>query len=244
MFVLVLGGTAEARDLAARLHGAAVPFVSSLAGRVARPRLPVGAVRIGGFGGVTGLAAYLREYRVTHLIDATHPFAATMTGHAAQAAAEAGVPLVRLARPGWSGRPDAAEWHWCGALSEVCDIAGEVGVRPFVTSGRQTLPAFAAWDDRDVLVRVVEPVQETLPPRWTVVLDRGPYDVDGEVALLRQHAVDVLVTKDSGGAYTSAKLDAAAALGVPVVVLSRPAGPVGLREVSSVEACLALLPGS
>ena len=243
MFVLVLGGTAEARDLAGRLHRAAVPFVSSLAGRVARPRLPAGQVRIGGYGGEAGLAAYLREHDVTHLIDATHPFAVTMTRHAAQAAADVGIPLIRLARPGWAGRPDSAGWRWCATLPEVCDVAGGFGVRPFVTSGRQTLPAFSAWDDRDVLVRVVEPVQQSLPPRWTVVQDRGPYDVAGEMALLRRREIDVLVTKDSGGDYTSAKLDAAAALQVPVVVLSRPAGPAGLREVSSVDGCLALLPG-
>ncbi|MBO1756778.1 cobalt-precorrin-6A reductase [Allobranchiibius sp. CTAmp26] len=243
MFVLILGGTAEARDLAARLHGAGVPFASSLAGRVARPRLPVGQVRIGGFGGVVGLAAYLRSSEVTHLVDATHPFAATMTRHAAQAAADVGISLIRLARPGWSGRPDAPGWHWCGSLSDVCRVAGGIGARPFLTSGRQTLPAFAAWSDRDVLVRVVEPVQQALPARWTVVQDRGPYDVDGELALLRDHRIDVLVTKDSGGDYTSAKLDAAAALGVPVVVLSRPSSPAGLREVSSVDGCLALLPG-
>lgn len=242
MFILVLGGTAEARELAARLHADDVPFVSSLAGRVARPRLPVGRVRIGGFGGAAGLAAYLRESGVTHLIDATHPFAATMTEHATQAAADVGIPMIRLARPGWSGRPDAAGWRWCDSLLDVCDAAGGLGVRPFVTSGRQTLPAFAGWNDRDVLVRVVEPVQEPLPPRWTVVQDRGPYDVDGEVALLRHHDIDVLVTKDSGGDYTSAKLDAAAASGVPVVVLARPGGPAGLPEVSSVDGCLALLP--
>ncbi|MBO1765337.1 cobalt-precorrin-6A reductase [Allobranchiibius sp. GilTou73] len=243
MFVLILGGTAEARDLADRLQGAGVPFVSSLAGRVARPRLPVGQVRIGGFGGAAGLAAYLRSSEVTHLVDATHPFAATMTQHAAQASADVGIPSIRLARPGWSGRPDAAGWHRCGSLSELCDVAGDIGARPFVTSGRQTLPAFRTWSDRDVLVRVVEPVQEPLPPRWTVVQDRGPYDIDGELALLRDQRIDVLVTKDSGGAYTSAKLDAAARLGVPVVVLSRPDAPAGLREVSCVDACVAALLG-
>ncbi len=241
MRVLLLGGTAEARELAAHLQGAGVPFVSSLAGRVSRPRLPVGDVRVGGFGGVEGLAAYIGENGMTDVVDATHPFATTMTEHAGEAAGLAGVQLIRYARPGWSGRPGASWWHWAPTLDDVREIAGGLGGRPFITSGRQTLGSFAAWRDRAVLIRVVEPAEEPLPPGWTVVEDRGPYDVAGEIELMREHAIDVLITKDSGGRYTSAKLDAAAALGVPVVVLSRPARPCGVTEVSSVEACLELL---
>ncbi|MBP6995927.1 MAG: cobalt-precorrin-6A reductase [Phycicoccus sp.] len=239
--VLILGGTAEARSLAASLVGGGISVTSSLAGRVSRPRLPVGEVRIGGFGGVEGLVGYLEAQGVTHLVDATHPFASTMTAHAAAAAARARVPVLRYARPGWGDRPDAAGWHWASTLEEVCRLAGELGSRPFLSSGRQTLPFFASWTDRDVLVRVVEPLDEPAPPRWTLIEDRGPYLLDGERALLREQRIDVLVTKDSGGSYTSAKLDAAAELSIPVVVLARPAAPSGLDTVTTIDAALARL---
>lgn len=241
MRVLLLGGTAEARELAARLHDLGIPFASSLAGRVSNPRLPAGEVRVGGFGGVQGLRAYLRAQAVTHVVDATHPFATTMTEHAYAATLSAGIPLIRYARPGWSTRPDAECWHWAPTLPEVCRIAGTLGARPFLTSGRQTLGAFAEWSDLHVLVRVVEPVDQPVPPRWRVIHDRGPYDVAGEVELMRRERIDVLVTKDSGGGYTHAKLDAAAELAIAVVVLSRPLPPQGLDQVNSVDACVALL---
>ena len=236
--VLVLGGTAEARVLAAALAAAGVTVESSLAGRVSRPRLPEGAVRIGGFGGAVGLAGYLRRSGVTHLVDATHPFAATMSTHAVEAGREAGVPVLRLARPGWADRGDAATWHWVPTLEEMRTTAERLGSRPFVSTGRQTLPAFESWSDRQVLVRVVEPLTVSPPPRWTVIEDRGPYALDAERKLLSDHRIDVLLTKDSGGSYTSAKLRAAAELGVPVVALRRPPAVPGAVEVTSVEACV------
>ena len=238
MRVLVLGGTAEARALAVALLDRGVDFVSSLAGRVTRPRMPVGQVRIGGFVGVDGLADTLREGGFTHLIDATHPFATTMTAHAVAAAELAGVPALRLARPGWAGRTDADTWTWVPDLDAARVAAESLGSRPFLSSGRQTLPHFAGWIDRDVLVRVVEPLDGEVPPRWTVVLDRGPYSLDRELDLLRGHRIDVLVTKDSGGAYTSAKLDAAAELGVAVVVVARPPAPRDLVTIDDVAGCL------
>lgn len=241
MRVLLLGGTAEARAVAVRLQQSQVRFLSSLAGRVSSPRLPVGEVRVGGFGGVEGLRAYLRENGITDVVDATHPFASTMTAHAQQACVAAGVPLIRYARPGWAARSDAPGWHWAAHFDEVCRSAGQLGARPFLTTGRQTLDNVTGWTDRDVLVRVVEPVDRPIPPRWKVIHDRGPYDIAGEISLMRRYRIDVLVTKDSGGDYTSAKLDAAAELAIPVVVLSRPPRPAGLDEVSSVDECLALL---
>ncbi|GAB3112012.1 cobalt-precorrin-6A reductase [Janibacter alkaliphilus] len=239
--VLLLGGTAEARALAARLVDDGIEVTSSLAGRVSRPRLPVGEVRIGGFGGVDGLVAALRDGGVTHLVDATHPFAATMTAHAAAAAERAGVPVLRLARPGWRERPDAASWSWVGDVDAARERAETLGGRPFVTTGRQSLGRYAGWTDRPVLVRVVEPLTEPVPAGWSVLEARGPYDVTGERELMTRHRVDVLLTKDSGGSYTAAKLDAAAELGVPVVVVSRPSPPAGLREVPDVAAVLAWL---
>ncbi|MDO4783736.1 MAG: cobalt-precorrin-6A reductase [Propionibacteriaceae bacterium] len=242
MRVLILGGTAEARALAQALDQAGLSFLSSLAGRVSAPRLPVGEVRIGGFGGAQGLEDFLQSERVTHVIDATHPFATRMSANAVAACGAAGVPLLRFARPGWAHRPDAASWHWVDGLEQARTVAEGIGQRPFLTTGRQTLPAFASWDDRDVLVRIVEPLSEAPPPRWTVIRDRGPYSVEGELALLRQHRIDVVLTKDSGGSYTSAKLDACAQLGVPVVVVRRP-GEGECRSVDSVAGALAWLTG-
>jgi precorrin-6A/cobalt-precorrin-6A reductase len=239
--VLVLGGTAEARALALELEARGVGFLSSLAGRVSRPRLPVGEVRVGGFGGVDGLAELLVDRAVTAVVDATHPFAATMTAHAAQACARTRTPLVRLARPGWAEHPDASSWTWVATHDDARAAAEALGTRPFLTTGRQTLGHYASWTDRDVLVRVVEPLETAPPSRWTVVEDRGPYAVEGELALLRAHRVDVLLTKDSGGSYTSAKLTAARELGVPVVVVRRPATPAEVPAVSSVDDVVAAL---
>lgn len=238
--VLILGGTAEARALAMELSEAGADVESSLAGRVSRPRLPVGRVRIGGFGGVDGLVAHLREQSVEALVDATHPFAATMTAHACAAAERSGLPLVRLVRPGWAGDPRARDWHWVPDYGAAAATAERLGHRPFLTTGRQTLRHFETWAGRPVLVRVVEPLEQ-VPPGWRVILDRGPYSLDGERRLLREHRIDVLVTKDSGGSYTAAKLTAAAETGAAVVVVRRPATPTGAYLASDVEAVLALL---
>lgn len=239
--MLVLGGTAEARALALELEARGADFLSSLAGRVSQPRLPVGQVRIGGFGGVDGLTGFLRESEVAAVVDATHPFAATMSAHAAQACAVTRTPLVRLARPGWGDHPDAGSWTWVDSHPQARAAAESLGRRPFLTTGRQTLTHYREWTDRDVLVRVVEPLDDPPPARWTTILDRGPYAVDGEASLLRQHRIDVLLTKDSGGSYTAAKLDAARTLGVPVVVVSRPEPVEGVAAVSSVGAVLSAL---
>ena len=239
--VLVLGGTAEARALAAALADAGATFTSSLAGRVTRPRLPVGQVRMGGFGGVDGLAAWCADEGVTHLVDATHPFATTMTAHAVAAGEKAGVPVLRLARPGWGEHPHAGSWHWVEDIEQARRTAEGLGEAPFVTTGRQTLDRFADWAGRRVLVRVVEPLGEDAPVGWTVLEDRGPHRLEDELAVMREHGVDVLLTKDSGGAYTAAKLEAAHELGIPVVVVARPSIPSGAREVTTVEDVLAWL---
>lgn len=231
--VLVLGGTAEARDLATRLEAQGVPLTSSLAGRVSAPRLPVGPVRIGGFGGVDGLVEWITGHDVTAVVDATHPFAGTMGSHAAQACSRVDVPLLRLARPGWVGHQDAADWTWVDGHVAAREAADALGRTPFVTTGRQTLPHHvAAWADRPVVVRLVEPPEEPLPRAWTVLRSRGPFDVVGEEALMREYGVDVLLTKDSGGSFTAAKLTAARTLGIPVVVVARPARAEGVQQVS------------
>jgi precorrin-6A/cobalt-precorrin-6A reductase len=232
--VLVLGGTGEARELAGRLVERGDVVVSSLAGRVSAPALPVGEVRTGGFGGVDGLAEHLVVQGYDVVVDATHPFAARITGNAVAACIRVGVPLVRLQRPGWSRHPFAGEFTWVDDV-EAARLAGEaLGVRPFLTTGRQQLETFAAWDDCDVLARVVDPPGWEVPASWEVLRARGPYPYSSERELLERRAVDVLLTKDSGGALTEAKLAAAHDLAVPVVVVRRPPVPDAVAVVESV----------
>jgi precorrin-6A/cobalt-precorrin-6A reductase len=221
--ILILGGTAEARELAAALDAAGVPVTSSLAGRVARPRLPAGEVRIGGFGGPDALASWLVEQDVRAVVDATHPFAERISASIAQAAPQAHVPLLRLARPGWSERP-GDRWTWVGDLDEAAAAIARLGAtRVLLTSGRQGLSAFADVRNAWFLIRCVDPPEPPLPPQHELLLDRGPYTLTGERALIDAHAIDLLVTKDSGGTHTAAKLDAARERGLPVVVVRRPA---------------------
>lgn len=219
--MLILGGTSEARALASMLVERGVPVVSSLAGRVSRPRLPAGEVRIGGFGGPEGLATWLRERGTGAVVDATHPYAQRISASAAKATAQAGVPLLRLQRPGWTPLP-GADWRWAMNLEHAAHMLENVGDRVFLTTGRQGLAAFARLGRPWFLIRCVDPPDGPLPPRHEVVLARGPYTLHGELALMGEHGVDVLVTKDSGGTMTSAKLHAARELGLPIVVISRP----------------------
>lgn len=226
--LLVLGGTTEARQLADELAGdPALRVTTSLAGRVARPRLPAGQVRIGGFGGPEGMARWLREQQVDALIDATHPFAGTISFNAAQAAASVHVPLLALRRAGWVPGP-GDRWHQVSTLTEAADALPALGGRVFLTTGRMGLAAFAHLTAQWFLVRSVDAPEPPMPPRTEILLDRGPFTVEGEAELLRRHRIDVLVTKDSGAAATSAKLAAAREAGIPVVVVRRPPTPEGV----------------
>ena len=244
--VLVLGGTTEGRRVAQALTGAApgpalphVRVTSSLAGRVRQPLFPPGEVRVGGFGGVDGLAAWLRGHAVDAVVDATHPYAATMTAHAAQACAAVGVPLLRLDRPAWTPEP-GDDWHLADCVGAAVTQVDGLGQRAFLTIGRLEVSAFAqvrSW----CLVRSIERPDPPLPARHEVVLDRGPFDLAGERATFARWGIDVLVTKNSGGAATAPKLVVARELGIPVVVVARPVSPAGLASVLSVAEALAWL---
>ncbi|WP_328619956.1 cobalt-precorrin-6A reductase [Streptomyces sp. NBC_00354] len=242
--VLILGGTTEARRLAEALaHDPSYRVTTSLAGRVAAPVLPPGEVRIGGFGGPEGLAAWITAHRVTHLVDATHPFAERMSFNAARAAALSGVPLLALRRPGWSPGP-GDDWHFADSLAEAAAALPELGGRAFLTTGRMGLHTFAHLADTWFLVRSVDPPDAPVPPGLEILLDRGPFTLDGERELLARHRIDVLVTKDSGGSATAPKLTAAREAGIPVLVVRRPPVPEGVAEAECLEAALEWLAGT
>jgi precorrin-6A/cobalt-precorrin-6A reductase len=178
---------------------------------------------------------------MTHLVDATHPFAATITANAARAAAATGVPLLVLRRPGWAADPS---WEpvadIAAAAKAVRDWPGE---SVFLTTGRRDLAVFAADGRHQFIVRTVDPPDGPLPPRMTLLLDRGPYTVNGESALMKQHQVGLLVTKDSGGPMTAAKLAAARQLGVHVVIVRRPPLPPGSEVAETVPDAVRWLTG-
>ena len=239
MRVLILGGTGEARELAQALDGqSAYQLTSSLAGRVRNPKLPAGDVRIGGFGGVEGLAGYLRGESVQAVVDATHPFAATITAHAVQASHAAGVPLLLLRRPGWQAMA-GDDWRRVpdiGAAAQLTEALPPGCV--MLTTGRRDLAAFSSDAGHSYLVRTVDPPDGAMPPRSTLLLDRGPYTVPGESALMAEHDVCALVTKDSGGELTVAKLIAARDRRIPVIMVNRPELPAGTAVVDQVQAAV------
>jgi precorrin-6A/cobalt-precorrin-6A reductase len=231
MRVLLLGGTAEARALAKTLH-LQVDIISSLAGRVPEPALPTGPVRIGGFGGVDGLRRWLQEEGIGAVVDATHPFAATMTAHAAEVCGELRIPHLVLARPAWD--PGAATV--VRSDTEAAEVVAQKRYsRVFLTTGRSGVTAFADSDAWFLIRAVTEPDAAALPRRYELLLSRGPYHYDDEFAIMREHRIDALVTKNSGGDMTRAKLDAAAALGISVVMVARPQLPAGVTAVSTVQ---------
>jgi precorrin-6A/cobalt-precorrin-6A reductase len=223
--ILILGGTGEARQLAARLVAEGADVISSLAGRVSQPRLPAGRVRTGGFGGADGLAEYLRAEGITRVVDATHPFAATITANATAAAKRTGVPLLVLSRPAWAADPSWDPVPDIGAAAAA--VRTWDGGNVFLTTGRRDLGVFAADDRHSYLVRAVDPPDGPVPPRMTLLLDRGPYTVESESRLMREHGIGLLVSKNSGGPMTGAKLRAARDLAVRVVMVGRPPLPPG-----------------
>jgi len=231
MRVLLLGGTAEARALAARLHPR-VEVISSLAGRVPDPALPVGPVRIGGFGGAGGLRKWLADNDITTVVDATHPFAAGITANAAAACSELGLGHLVVHRPPW----DTDGAHQADSDSAAAELVAAKGYsRVFLTTGRSGVAAFRNGTARFLIRVVAAPDPADLPREQDLVLSRGPYRYDDERALMARHRIEAVVTKNSGGSMTRAKLQAAQDLGIDVVMIRRPALPDGVRAVGTVE---------
>ncbi|WP_018138725.1 MULTISPECIES: cobalt-precorrin-6A reductase [unclassified Thioalkalivibrio] len=242
--ILLLGGTTEAAALEPLLDGhPRLHATVSLAGRTRRPapsRLPR---RTGGFGGAEGLAAWLHEHAVDALVDATHPFARQISANAVAATRHAGVPLARLTRPPWQAGPGD---HWLRVPdleAAACALPG-LGRRVLITTGRQHLEAFEAAPELDYVIRTIDP-PEPLPalPRVTWLRARGPFSLADEHRLLETHAIDVLVTKDSGGEATAPKLQAARERGIPVVMVDRPPDAPGVPRFHAPQAALEWLEG-
>ena len=226
MRVLILGGTAEAAALARLLAGdARFETTLSLAGATRRPRPQPVATRIGGFGGADGLARHLTGHGGDVLVDATHPFAANMSGTAAAAAAAAAVPLLAIRRPAWQPAP-GDRWTEVADTAEAAAALGPGRRVVFLTIGRKDLSPFRAAPQHRYVVRSVDaPPAGLLPPDCLALQATGPFEAAGERALLAEHGIEVVVTKNSGGDATSAKLAAARDLGLPVVMVRRPAKP-------------------
>lgn len=237
--ILILGGTGEARALAAALATRpALTAVTSLAGRTAAPVRPAGELRVGGFGGAEGLAGYLDEARIAAVVDATHPYAAAISRHAVEACRLAGRPLLRLERPPWQPQP-GDRWVEVDSLQAAAAVAPGLGRRAFLAIGAKGIEAFAGVREMWFLLRLVD--RPAAPPPLAdceILLARGPFDAAAETALLRRHRIDVVIAKNSGGQATYGKIAAARALGLPVLLLRRPDLP-SAETVPSVDQVIA-----
>ncbi|SDE06612.1 cobalt-precorrin-6A reductase [Limimaricola pyoseonensis] len=237
MTVLVLAGTREGREIAAGLAERAIPVLASIAGRTRRPLDPGVPLRTGGFGGADGFRDVLRDEGVTAVIDATHPFAEEITARTARICREEGLPHLLLRRPGWTPGP-GDDWTF---IAREADLARHAppGATVFLATGPQRIDRFTGLEGRRVLCRRVDPAPEPFPFEggdW--VVGRPPFGLDDEKALFALLGVDLLVTKNSGGPEGRAKLDAARALRLPVVLLDRPPLPEGVEPVQTVAEAL------
>lgn len=238
MKILVLGGTAEARALATALSGLGHEVITSLAGRTQNPLLPEGGtVRTGGFGGAAGLGTYLLDEGIGRLVDATHPYALQMAENAARAAEITGVPIVRLTRPGWI-EPQYAFWHRVPDFAAAAALLPQ-GARALLTIGHKGLDPFFAREDCTFLIRAIE-MPEWLPPHCWAIQSRPPYYQSNETELMSRERISHLVSKNSGGVQTEAKLLAAQGLGLTTIIIERPVKPK-VREYQSIGRCIAAL---
>lgn len=243
--VVILGGTAEARRLADALvikYADSVRVITSLAGRTTNPKLPKGEVRNGGFGGADGLAAYLNDIQANLLIDATHPYAAQITAHAAKAAMAAGVPRLLLDRPAWVAE-DGDRWVHVKSIDDAVREISRKSDACLITTGINDLAAFAPIITTKLFVRLIEkPATPLALADAEIVIGTPPYRKDDELALMRLLGIDLMVTKNAGGAATYAKIEAARALGIDVIMIDRPAVPES-EIVTSVEEALSRVSG-
>lgn len=238
--LLILGGTTEATALARAVAEAGLAATISFAGRVERPAPQPIPRRVGGFGGVPGLVAYLRAEAITHVVDATHPFAAQMSRNAAEACAALGLPLVALTRPPWAPGP-GDRWTRVADIAAAMEALPEAPTRVFLAIGRMHLGTFAARAQHRYLLRLVDPPEAPPPlPYHETVVSRGPFTREGDTALMRRHGTELVVAKNAGGSGARAKIDAAWALGLPVLMIDRPAVPAR-AEVARPEEVLAWL---
>lgn len=239
--VLIIAGTAEARALASALvNQSDWRVISSLAGRTTAPRMPEGEVRVGGFGGATPLANYLRAEAIAAVVDASHPFAVGISRHALAATQTAGVPLLRLNRPPWTAQ-QGDRWHEVGDWPEALPLLPKAGGRIFLATGKQELRAFAGLEQCFFLARTVDPPDTPLPlHRYEVEVGRGPFAVEDEIALLQRHAITHVVCKNSGGTSAYGKIEAARWLELPVIIKRRPP-KLQTPEVSTVADALTWL---
>lgn len=220
--ILILGGTGEASALAAAAAERGLSATLSYAGRTANPRAQPVPIRIGGFGGVSGLERHIREEGVTRLIDATHPFAATMSAHAVAAAEATGVPLIALTRPAWQALP-GDRWHTVPDIAAAVAALSGPARRVMLALGRMHVEAFAAQSQHRYLLRFVDrPDFPPALPDHLLVVDRGPFTVESDMHLLREHGIDLIVCKNAGGTGAEAKIVAARRLGLPVLMIDRP----------------------
>ncbi len=239
--VLLLGGTSEARALAARVaRDSTLTGVVSLAGSTSAPAPYDVPMRVGGFGGVDGLTRYLEQERIERVVDATHPFAAQISDNARRACGAANVPLLALARAPWT-RCDGDRWIDVGDNADAAHALGDAPRRVFLTIGRQGVADFRTAPQHDYLLRVIEaPDAQGLPPCCDVIYGRGPFSLEDEIALMREQKIEMIVSKNSGGALTYAKIEAARALSLAVVMIAPPAR-LGETVVYDLDAAMAFL---
>jgi precorrin-6A/cobalt-precorrin-6A reductase len=223
MRVLILGGTTEASELVHRLaNDNRFETTLSLAGRTSHPRTQPVQTRTGGFGGISGLVAWLKREAVEAVIDATHPYADQISSHAVSACGQLALPLATIMRPAWQPQPDD-RWLDVASAEAAADALGATPQNVFLSIGRLELGAFANSPHHHYVARTIEPPHDiTLPPDLRLIFDRGPFDAQAETALLTQERIDVIVSKNSGGGATYSKIEAARRLGIPVVMIKRP----------------------
>lgn len=234
MRALILGGIADASLLASEIARAGIDAVYSYGGRTRAPADQPLPTRIGGFGGVSGLADYVRREGITHVIDATHPFAAEMSRNAVEACAQTGTPLIALERAPWA-RTAGDHWIEVDDVSAAATALPEAPARVFLAIGRQHIAPFATKPQHAYTLRFVDPPEAPMPFAADVIVSRGPFTLDSELEMLRTRGIAWIVARNSGGDGARAKIDAARMLELPVIMISRPRLPERLRVESITE---------